>query len=178
MKKVITISTLFFIIAVIICCQSTKNELLTNEEWNDVLGLLGTSKQNKASLFTKFENIEMENILEEVYIANKESLCYKINDSIIQLLQNRKNTNFNKNKKVGFNLTYIDDTLNCKEYNVLSEPFFIKDSLICLSIRFVNTEKNSSSSIIYFFEKNNNGLQVIEFYNIDKDRFYSRIPKF
>jgi len=159
------------------CSFEQQNKtLLTDSEWNDILFLMKSSIPNNAVLYYQYENTQMKNLLESVYISASEILNYKVNDSIIEEILTRQNIKVRDDIIVDFKINYIRDTTDCLEYNVLTEPFYINTDIIYLSMRYRNLEEKNSYLKVLFFQKQGGKLKLINFYDANMDTFYSIAP--
>lgn len=72
-----------------------------------------------------------------------------------------------------FQIRFIIDTTGFKDsYSIYSEPFYLKDSLICISKFFKSSKEPSLIKWIFFFSKQSNSLKLILLYNVQKKEFY------
>jgi len=176
--KISLLSLMFIVMVIVLDCNTNnryeKNQILTDNEWREILiNTLFLAEGDKPYVLAFFDNKRSKNILSDIYLQCKNDLGYKINDSILYMIQNRRNNPVTNRLDTILNVSFIYDTTNFKEnYVIYSEPFYISNNLICLSMTNKKVKENISLEWIFFFKKQNNTFKLIFFYDVNKDMFY------
>ncbi|HAF29364.1 MAG TPA: hypothetical protein DCG75_09995 [Bacteroidales bacterium] len=175
MKKV------FFIVIILSffgCKEENKQtQVLTDTEWRDVLyRTLPFTGGSKPYIFDEFGNVESKDIVSHVYF-NCTYLGYEINDSILSYINKRKNNLIVNKLDTMFNVSYVH-SINEIDYNytVYSEPFYVNNQIICVSISNKKVLKDETHEWVFFLKKQKGSFEIIEFYDAQKDAFYKNVP--
>lgn len=153
--------------------ESKQVQILTDGEWRDVLiNTLWLAEGNKPYIFKEFENIGSIDIISKTYI-NCTNLGYELNDSILNKITNRKNKPITNKLDTMLNISYVFDTTGFKEnFVIYSEPFYINEDIICISMSNNKILENIILQWVFFLKKQNESFKIIEFYDVKKGMFY------
>ena len=71
------------------------------------------------------------------------------------------------------NISYVFDTTGFKEnFVIYSEPFYINEDIICISMSNNKILENIILQWVFFLKKQNESFKIIEFYDVKKGMFY------
>jgi len=159
----------------LLACTTENNKIqtLSDKEWKDIL--LFTAKftvGNKGYILNNYENIEVVDIISDSYINNTD-LGYDFNDSILNYIGSRKNSIITNRLDTIANICFIYDTNNFKENLIIySEPFYVSKTILCLSMTYKKNLQKITEQKIFFFRKKHENFIFIEFYDVNKDKYY------
>jgi len=171
--------TFFLILLSLFGCKTDKKQVLeyTDNEWRDILkNTLPLAEGNKPYIFKEFGNMESKDIISNIY-----SICtdlgYELNDSILKNINNRKNKPIKNNLDTMFNVGFVFDTSDFNyNYVIYSEPFYVNNEILCVSMSNKNVIENITLQWVFFFKKQKEALKIIEFYDFKKDKFFRPAP--
>ncbi len=175
MKRQLIITLNIMILFLIISCNNyveDQIQILTDVEWVSILNNTPGSKY----IYKEYNNTELKDTIAWVYY-NCSHLGYDIQKSKIHYVYNRKNKLITNKLDTISNFRFIIDTIGFKyDYVIYSEPFFVTDEIVCVSISKKEVKENVFSHRVFFLKKQNDLYKIIEFYDVRKDRFYEQIP--
>ncbi len=174
MKNVIII---IIILSLFSCKSNNKTaQLLTDTEWREIISqtIKFPRRKIESQIYKDYNNIYMRDTVIAVY-EYCSYLGYEVNDSIIDYIKNRKNKPITNRLDTMYGFSFTLDTIN-NHYITYSEPFFVNDKMICVSMSSFNIKEDTSFCFVYFFKKENGSFKEIEFYDVRKNLFYECTP--
>ncbi len=168
---------LLLLISLLGCRVEVKKlDTISDEEWKDIVNITTAFiNGQEAFIFHNFLNTESKDIILELYKFNTE-LGYEVKDSIVRYLEKRKNNPITKGLNANPLLSYISDTSNTDKSIVFySEPFHINDIIVCIFMKNRQEKSNISTQKVFFLKKENETLELFEYYDINNDKFYRTV---
>lgn len=124
-------------------------------------------------IFKYYNNVELKSIISKVYAFNT-ALGYEVDDSILLYIKSRNNKPITNNLDTMLSLSFIYDTnMFDKDFLIYSEPFYINENIICVSLTHRQKMKNITRSKVYFIRKESELIELVEFYDVNENQFYS-----
>jgi hypothetical protein len=152
--------------------------IFSDKDWSKILvPITILSDLQEGNIFYKYENLEMNSFIDSLYEYCDTMLNYQKNRTIQEYICNRKNTTITNNLDTIFNgkIHLIKDTISNKnQYIILSEPFAINDSLVCLASTIIKPKEKFKNKHIWFLKKIDSSWEVIFLYNNNRRRFFMR----
>lgn len=164
------------LISFIECNSSDSNEIFNDQEWVDVLSsAISFSKISSDTnlIYFKYENEDVRKHLEALYRYGSDIFGYKIQDSVLFSIKEKKNRVISS--KIDtielLHIKFISDTV-CfsNKYLMISEPSFIDKDKVMFSL----TEKRRDGTTkrwVYFVQKKEY-YRLIAIYDFQKDQMY------
>lgn len=168
----------FILIIITLSLFSCKTEnkqvqVLTDSEWSDILiSTLPLAKGDRPYIYREYGNEELKDITSKVYV-NCADIGYELNDSIISNINNRKNIPITNKIDTMYNISLVSDLNEFKHnYVIYSEPFYVSTQILCVSMGNKLIVEDEILQWVFFLEKQNGSFKIIEFYDVQKDKFF------
>ncbi len=165
-----------FLILILLGCktESKKAKSFTASDWKNILTYtLAFAEGEKPYVFKNYENDKSKDLISSIYKDRSEKIGYQFHDSVYYYLRKRTNGPILDRLDTMFNITFVQDTIMLnKNVIIFSEPFFINDSIICISMSNIIMPKATLKKKVFFLKKSYNSYGIIEVYDVNKDKFY------
>ena len=160
------------------CNNASINEIMDDAQLANVLEqglLISNIGDDEIFLYHKYENQENADSLIAFYHYGSNIFGYEISDSIVNDITYRSDKSIPKELDAHsiLDIEFVSDTTNYSPKCVfISEPFFVDDKKLLLSLAYKN--RRSSERWIYFLEKKQESFKVISFFDFQKDKLYMK----
>ena len=174
MKKIL----ICYLTLCLLSCNVNKDKdpILSDKEWESVLKqTLVLCPKDECYIYNKFGNSEMKEILKYAYLRWAEKSYYEKKESVLNQINTRINKSIINRLDTLNKLDFITDTNVNQCYIIYSEPLYVNNDKICVSLLQKRVKENSINKWVCLFNKQEGSFKMIEFYNFKEDAFYTLI---